>query len=228
MKRNGTYTVLMLLVAVMAASPLFAQNQPAAKATAKMGEIAVLDAAVQALQVDPWQTIMRSTLKTSSQKNVFVTASLECGLRTRTLVKSKGGNKDSATAEAGVKIRILVDGQEAYPGDVTFCQRKQELSAVFGGVLDSCIDKDGNGIVTILECDLLDEELELVLETMGAHAFSFASHELSSGVHTIEVQALLSNYAEAGAGEAEAKAVLGKGSVTVEEIRLAIGDDLEL
>lgn len=220
-----TTAVCLLALSALIALPAWAQN---AKETAAVGEIHVLDAAAMALQADPYQTIIRKTLRTSQQKRVFVDLSMECGLYTRTLVKSKGNNKDTSTAEASVKVLVYVDGKAAAPGEVTYCKRTQELSASLGGALDNCQDLDGDGHITLDECDLTDEEIELVLDTMGAQSFNFVSPLLDSGDHVIEVKVLISNYAAAGAGEAEAKATLGKGSMTVDEVRLAVGDEIDL
>ena len=219
-KRFGLVALMILLVAGFA----FAQSQPSAKATAKVGKVEILDGAIQA---DGWATILSNNLKTSNSKSIFVDVSIECGLYTRTLVRSKGGTKDTSTATAAVKVKVLVDGKMAYPEEVVFCSREQTLSAMLGGILD-CEDLDGDGHTTLDECDATDEEIELILDTMNANAFNFVTPSLSPGVHLIEVQAQLDTDGKAAAGETEAKATIGKGSVTMEEVRLAVGDDVEL
>ena len=88
-------------------------------------------------------------------KDLVVDVSLECGLSTDTQVESKGGKKSTATASAGVQVRVQAsragaDGlfgtvdditETMEPGWVTFCRRSQELSATFQGLLE---DEEGN------------------------------------------------------------------------------------
>jgi len=220
-KRFGLVALMILLVAGFA----FAQSQPSAKATAKVGKVEILDGAIQA---DGWATILSNNLKTSNSKSIFVDVSIECGLYTRTLVRSKGGERDTSTAKAAVRVKVLVDGKMAYPEEVVFCSREQTLSATLGGIFSKCEDADLDGHITLDECTLTEEEIELILDTMNANAFNFVTPSLSPGVHLIEVQAQLDTDGKAAAGETEAKATIGKGSVTMEEVRLAVGDDVEL
>jgi len=219
-------TVFLVLVAVLTilalAGGVAAQSQPSSKVTAKVGTIAILDTT----EMD-WTTILSNNIKTPNQKDLFIDVSVECGLYTRTLVKS-AGNKDTATAEAGVYVQVLVDGAPAYPGEVVFCRRTQELTALFGGIMESCTDLNGDGVITYDECTWTPEELELVLDTMNANSFNFILDDLTAGVHTVEVQARISSVTEAGAGVAEAWATIGKGSMTVEEVRLIQNEDIEL
>jgi len=177
-----------------------------------------------------WDTILEQDIKTPNQKDLFIDVSLECGLYTQTHVKSKGGNKDTATAEAMVKVRVLVDGDEAYPGKVVFNYREQTLSAKFMGIFTGeCLDVDPvNHTVTINYTCLEPEELNLTLDTMSANSFNFIMDDLTSGVHTVEVQAMIDTTAVAGAGTAEAWATIGRGSVTIELVRMIKGEDILL
>ncbi len=98
-------------------------------------------------------------------------------------------------------------------------------------------DEDGNvclsadpdtGAITIDEECLLPEEIELILDTMSVNSFNFITGSLSSGYHLIEVQAMIDTDTSVQEGTAEAKATIGKGSVTVEEIRLIKDEDVVL
>ncbi|WP_141731681.1 hypothetical protein [Oligoflexus tunisiensis] len=190
-------------------------SQPASKATAAFSDIAIMD------QGDVnFTTILTQTLKTSN-RSLFIDMALECGLLTKTTVKSKGGKKDTSTASAAVMVRVLVDGNVAAPGEVTYCQRTQELSATFGGILQSCTDADGDGTILASECEFADEELSLLLSTMNAGSFNFLTDNLTSGVHTIEVQAKIFSSTTAEAGSSEARGFIGKGSVLTTSERLA-------
>lgn len=177
----------------------------------------------------PWSTVLSSVIKTSQQKDLIIGVSLETGLYTRTLVKGKNGSTDVSEAQAGIEVRVLVDGVElAEPGVVQFEKRRQELTAVLGGVLSECTDSNLDGTITDDECSFTDEEIQLVLETMAAHHFNFVLDNVGTGEHVIQVQARITLGESAQAGSAEAKATIGKGSVTVEEVRLVKDADITL
>ncbi len=160
-------------------------------------------------------------------KDFVVDVSLECQLYTDTLVKSKGGNKDTSVADAGVMVQVLVDGEVMEPGPVTFCRRSQTLSATFQGLLT---DEDGNvcltadpetGAITIDEDCLRPEELQLILDTTNANAFNFVMRDLPQGDYLIEVQAKISEGGSHQEGDHESRATIGKGSAIATEVRFA-------
>jgi hypothetical protein len=72
------------------------------------------------------------------------------------------------------------------------------------------------------------EELELILETMDAASFNFVGIDIAQGVHTVAVQARIDTAGSAEQGEFEAKGTVGKGSMTVESVRLIKGEDVIL
>lgn len=208
---------------------------PSAKATLQLGNIAVMDARLGAASSKSnWQNIMSGIMKTSSQKDMVVTASLEVGLYTRTLVRSKLGTPDTSSASAGVEVRVVVDAgtpneRIAYPGDVIFGRRTQELTATFQGLIDGCLTVDpATGAVIINETCVRPEELQLILDTMNANSFVFALDDMGSGVHTIKVQARMVMNNTVQTGEVEARCTIGKGSMAVEEVRLVKGADITL
>jgi hypothetical protein len=123
---------------------------------------------------------------------------------------------------------VLVDGAEAAPGVVTFCKRTQELSATLQGLIDGCLSVDDLGNVILDEECLLPEEIELLLDTMSANTFNFLNADAGVGPHNIEVQARIDLGSSAQEGSAEARATLGKGSLTVEEVRLIQGEDIDM
>lgn len=187
---------------------------PSTKAAAFYGDIAILNSTDLS-----WTSIMNTQIKTSNQKSLFINPSLECGLYTSTTVRSSGGRKDTSTAAATIQMQVLVDGVAAQPGVVIYCSRTQTLSATLGGILNSCTDTNGDGTITASECDLTDEEITLVLDTMNAASFNFGAN-VGVGVHDIEVQAKISTSTSVQTGSAAAMATIGKGSVVVTEQRL--------
>ena len=150
-------------------------------------------------------------------------------------MRSKNGTKDTSTSIAGVLVQVLVDDKPAHPGTIVFCGREQELTATFQGLLtdengDSCliteavVDPETGEITgyttTIDEECVRPEELGLLLNTMDANSFNFIAPDVGTGVHKVEVQAMIGSYTQAQEGTAEAKAAIGKGSLLVEEVKM--------
>ncbi len=156
---------------------------------------------------------------------------MECGLATKTLVQSKKGNKTTATAEASVMVWVTVDGYYADPGHVTFCKRTQELTATFSGLLRLCVDP-ATGIIDPACFEILQpEEIGLLLNTMTANSFNFYYGLELSGVHTVEVWAEIGTMTSVTDLDPEApfphaEALIGKGSVTIDLVRLIKDEDV--
>ena len=220
------------LLAILGAAPVaglttfFPQGgTSSAKATARVTGLNLIDSSTQ----QGWTTIMSSKLKCSNQKDVFVDVSLECGLVTKTVVTSKNATRDTSTADAGIEVRVLIDGQPILPGHVIFARRRQQLSAVFQGIVaDSFRVDPATGNVVLDESTVTPEELELVLDTTNAASFNFIAPNVATGVHTIQVQTRVDTNVTFETGTAEAYALIGKGSVTVEEYRAAQGDEIAM
>lgn len=169
---------------------------------------------------DGFTKVLDTTLSNSgTPKDLVIGLSFETSLFTETVVKSKGGSKSTSTADAAIDMYVLVDGQAATPGTVTFDKRHQELWASLGGVLN-CADANEDGIVSFDECDVTDEEIGLILDTKSAHTFNFLANNIGSGSHTIEAYARLSKDGSVeGTGDSDASASLGKGTLSVWEVQ---------
>jgi hypothetical protein len=173
-----------------------------------------------------WDPVLSAKIHTGTQKDLLIGVSLETALYTDTLAKSSGGTKDTSNATAGIQIKVLVDGKEAAPGVVTYDKRSQTLSATLGGYFANCTDVNGDGITDLLtECDLLPEEIQLILDTMAAHHFNFVISNLPAGDHSVEVQTEIKSSTSSQTGSASAYATIGKGSLTIEEIRATNAPD---
>jgi len=219
------YSLIVSILAFVVA-PLLGQNQPAAKATAKIGS-------VYALHTEYPTVILSQAIKTPTGKGLFIDVSVECGLRTNTVVQSKKGKQTTATAEASVMVWVTVDGAPnyAYPEHVTFCKRTQELTATFSGLLSLCVDPETGAIDPECFEFLVPEEIGLLLDTMNANSFNFYYGVELSGVHTVEVWAQIGTTTSITGGEppgtfAEAEALIGKGSVTIDLVRLIKDEDV--
>ena len=104
-----------------------------------------------------------------------------------------------ATARARVQVRVLRDGQPVEPGVVVYGHRTQTLRS--------------------------DVPIELQLDTLDAASFSFVDEDVPVGVHQICVQARVDT---GGDGTFAASGAVGKGTVTVESVRLIKGEDVLL
>ncbi len=243
MKKLSIVCLAVAMAVVFGFGSAFA-TQPASKATAKCGDVRGI------VVGDDYQTIFSQDIKTPTGKDLFIDVSLECGITTNTAVMSKALERALATAEASVMIKVLVDGDEVLPGEICFASRMQTLVAEFAGDFSDCIslvdtDNDGmpDAVVVDEECTQA-EFLQLILKTLNANSFNFIATDLVAGVHKIEVQAKLIYTDRDGAevvvdrpeldgttyawSHSASNAWLGKGSVTVELVRMIKDEDVEL
>ncbi len=218
MKRLSIFTLIVSLIALPTLT--FADNSASSYTDDGSAIIGAISAQAGVAEADGWTKVLSTELKNSgAPKDVIVGLSFETSLFTMTMVKSKGGNKSTATADAEIEMYVTVDGVMAAPGTVMYDKRTQTLWASLGGVLD-CSDLNGDGIISFDECDLTEEEIGLILDTKSAHTFNFLAYNIGSGSHTIEAYCRLAYNGEVveGSGAAEASASLGKGTLSVWEV----------
>jgi hypothetical protein len=197
-------------------------GHPSAKATAKVGDLYHINETT----APDWVTVLNNTIKTPNQKALFIDVSLECGLYTLTQVKSKNAVPDTSTSMASILVRVLVDNEVAYPGNVTFARRSQTMTAVFQGIIQGCLECE-DGVCVINQSCVQNETLELILDTMSANSFNFIADNFTAGVHNVKVQVKIVTSADIP-DKTEAFANIGLGSVTIEEVRLIRGEDIWL
>ncbi|PYN96895.1 MAG: hypothetical protein DMD89_17290 [Candidatus Rokuibacteriota bacterium] len=225
MKKSAVVLAVALLVAVLGTSTADAQSQPSAKVTAKTANLTLLP---ETTGTGGWQTVLSNTIKTANQKDLFINASFEVGLFTQTLVSSKNMTKDTSTADANVQVQVLLDGQPVQPGDkragVVYGRRTQTLSATLEGAIAGCLsivtNLDGSQSIVLDPTCVLPETIELILDSMDAASFNFVAVDVPQGVHTITVQARIDTTGSADTGSFKAMGTVGKGSMTVESVRL--------
>ncbi len=214
---------LVIIAAMALASPQLAQaqSQPSSKVTAKTANLTLL---TQTNGTGGWTTLFANTIKTANQKDLFINASFEVGLYTQTEVSSKNMVKDTSKATAGVQVRVLLDGNEVEPGAVVYGRRTQTLSATLEGAIGSCLslvtNLDGTTSIVVDTNCVTAETIELILETMDAAAFNFVAVDVPQGVHTVSVQARIDTLGSAQLGSWSGFGTIGKGSMTVESVRL--------
>ena len=67
---------------------------------------------------------------------------------------------------------------------------------------------------------VLPETIQLILDSMDAASFNFVAVDVPQGIHTITVQARIDTTGSAQTGSWTALGTVGKGSMTVESVRL--------
>ncbi|WP_157778793.1 hypothetical protein [Massilia violaceinigra] len=239
-----TVSIVVGLLAGLGGMNASAQSLPSSKATFAYTSLTVLPPCSSGSATgcagngsDGWTSILKQQLKTANQKDLFINASLQCGIVTDTTVKSTNGSLDTAEARGTVRVKVKITapsgavsyaqpstGQDATntTGDgIVFCDRVQTLKARFSGL--NCKADLTTGAVTCAD----PEELQLILKTLNANAFNFVAPGVSSGVTTIEVLARSSASASAtgtNGSLGSANAFIGAGSVAIEEVRMIKGN----
>lgn len=210
MKKILTITAALLLTL---APTTALSGFPSAKFAAQVKDLTIIPETSYAT----WTPVLGTAIKTPEKKDLLIGVSFETGLYTQTKVKGKRGDSDSATASAMIKVRVLIDGISAWPPQVVYDRRTQMLNAVLGGVIESCQDLNADGVINVaLECFVTDEEIELILDTMAAHHFNFVAPNMSTGVHQLVVEVMITS---SSVSDAAAMATVGRGSLSVEEVR---------
>lgn len=219
------------------------------KATCGAGDLA-------SVEFNSAAPIFTQTIHSAAQKDLFVDVSLECGLTTNTKVMSKALARTIAEAEAYVKVWIEVDpeyvngepvegsGIMAAPGKVTFARRYQALIAEFAGSFETDGDVEvcfetNEGITTISPDCLTEEMVALIIDTMSANSFNFVVGDLVAGDHNVVVWADVdynmngtsyddTDLSQFAPEDITTRAYLGKGSVTIESVRLVKDEPISL
>ena len=237
-----SYLIAGAALATLAAGPAIAQNSKAGGATGAVGYF----------EGNSWVDVpnMYTDIRVPNKEDLVFDVALQCSLSTDTTVKSKGGNKDTSSAAAGVKVRVrieeldgdgkVIDGTKRFAepsfdatgiedGDgVTYCYRKQELSATLQGIIQNlaCFwDHDDNPDTAPVfapdaaGCLLDPEEIQLVLSTLNAHAFNFFTYNLTAGDYRITVEANPETSTNSQQGGSNAVALIGLGSMVIDEVR---------
>ena len=85
---------------------------------------------------------------------------------------------------------------------------------------------DGSFSTTVnLEC-VQPKTIELIQDSLTASSFGFVASDVQQGVHTVQVQARIDTIGSAQNGSYSALALVGKGTMTVESVRLIKGEDV--
>jgi hypothetical protein len=172
-----------------------------------------------------WVTILSAPIKMPAAKELFVSASLEAGLFTQTLARSKNNKKDTSTASVAIQVQALIDNTLVPPGVVTYAARTQTLSATLEGAIAGCLstvtNADGTTSIIVDPNCVTPEEIELILSTLNAASFNFVASNVPVGTHVLSIQARISSSTSVQQGTASATALVGKGTVIAQTVRAA-------
>lgn len=161
---------------------------------------------------DQGTTILTTSLKASKPTDLLLTVSLECSLWTEvsstTIQDHVMGLGPVARAEAQVVVWVELDGvpvkvaSDDPDGRIVFCERvhEQEISDM----------NNSTG----------DWTLRQYQKTRSANAFTWASLDVGSGVHTLTVKAEIESFNTEGS---YAEGAVGKRTLIVEPTRFANG-----
>ena len=226
---------------------VFAQSSKAAIGNSSLAIISDSSAIATTSTETPWKTIMSANIRTANDKGFAFDVALQTGIFTDTSVSSRKGAKATASASGRVLVRVQVTPEGGDPGyaqpsadivkwagpedqpvinadsGVTYDYRNQLLEASFQGL---CIDYSGDVPVLLEDCEF--ETVRFMLDTLQAHSFNFYYGLTDSGVYNIQVQTMLITDAtgqddEDAKGVASARALVGLGSMFVENVRLVKG-----
>jgi len=190
-------SVVIALAALWAVPTVNAQNVASQKAYFGASDVEILNPTAK-------QVVAHGYIKTSTVGDLLVGFSMECSLWTSTsTTATKGGGKTTSTARAAVNVTAYVDGIEAEPGQVVYCDREQTVGLTFSSA-------------TVLVTDAIT--LDLFLRTKNANHFNFYQKNVGSGVHYVEIKvdSIVSSDPNAPAYPGT-RAVIGKRSLVVEE-----------
>jgi hypothetical protein len=233
-KKIIAIVLAVLMVAMLAATGVSAQDDSnaSAKATAQIDFLHVMSVAYTddlndfAFDFDYGAAVLNQTIKTANGKDLFIDVSLQSAVFTGTTVMSKKMERDTSNAAASVFLCVWIDkgtpdARLAFPGPVVYNARTQTLTAVLQGVVD--LVDEGEGVYSLNIT--APEEIGLFIGTMSANAFNFIVDDLSPGMHTVTVDAACASTAMNQEGCAASVAVIGLGSMTIEEVRMVKGED---
>ena len=219
--KNRNRLVIVFTIGLLVSNGYAQNSQPSSKVTAKTADLTLLP---KTNGTGGWQTVLANTIKTANQKDLFINASFEVGLFTQTLSSSKNNQSDTSTATANVQVQVLLDGKVVQPGQVVFGRRTQTLTATLEGAIAGCLslvtNADGSVSIVVDQTCVTPETIELILDSMDASSFNFVAVDVPQGVHTVSVQARIDTTGSAQTGSWSAFGTAGKGTVTVESVRL--------
>ncbi len=247
--RHLVYLSIVAFLATLIVTPVFAGGLPASKANARVTGKKVIQCGADAGNGIPaemcggYHTVASFPIKpTGNKKDMRIGLSAVTLVTTLNKVSSKGGNKSTAKAEAGIMAKIVLseingtNSTECLPGPIVFDRRLVELSATLEGQIAACLTVctgESTGCIPgdiILDKDCVEPEvIELLQESESAHHFNFWCPNVSPGEYTVKAQMKVTQLAETRDGcsdedleldcVADATVIVGPLSLTAEVVR---------
>lgn len=197
MKRATVASFLALLLSLGTA---FAQGHPAAQHAEDIAN------ENQVFDTGRWVEIHTTTIKMPAQKDLFISATLECALFQ--------GTETAPFADAVVRVSVTVDGRPAGPGRFEFCGK----TAAANQKVITCTNANG-GRAHWSRCGLTDQEKNQIRRASRTVTANWVLKDVGVGVHRVTVKA----YLWKGTAVEDARAFVGDGSLLVEIVRLVRG-----
>ena len=121
--------------------------------------------------------VLSGEVKTSNVGDLLIGFSMECALWTTTSNDAKKGNgKTTSKSRAAVNVTVYVDGEEAKPGQVVYCDRLQEVHLEFDAGTETIPEDSDDSII-----------LDIFQKTKNANHFNFYYENPGSEVHTVQI-----------------------------------------
>lgn len=193
--------VLMALSLVLLAGNAFAQGQPAAQSAEDFGNVNIT------FVENRWTDLFQQVIKTPEQKDLFLSATVECGL----LMADSSNYPDAV-----VRLTITVDGRTANPGRFEICGKTNDLAPKFSELM-TCTGSSGKAKWS--DCSLSSEQINMLRRSLRTTTANFVLKDVGVGVHTVKVKAFLEN----SSGQ-PARAIVGDGTLMIDIVRLVKGE----
>ena len=209
-----------LVVCLAFAASTFAQSSGNFAATATTAKCEMNAKGVLA---PPPNTALKTVIQTPNAGStaLLIRPSLVTGLYTKTTVTKLA---PEAEANAGIQVRVLLDGKAVAPGSnygkvagpedgwVYFDKRYQQLSTNIFTAIENDTTFCTNPLTGVQEpC-----YLSLVQSTLSAHSLDFVAPAVGQGTHEVQVQW---RFDPVVAGSTNEAACVGQGVVSVQQVK---------
>lgn len=169
---RGRVSAALAAAVVLAAALAYVTLRPAGAGHSPADKASAVGSRVEVVAPNDAEPVLTTTLRTSSPADLLLSVSAECSITTEVTTV---GN-DLQRAEGTLTVYVTVDGQPVPvagtdDGRVVFCNRLYER-----------------------ETTMFDDEdatIRTFMRTRAANAFNWVALDVGSGIHTVEVHALL-------------------------------------
>ncbi len=165
--------VLVVSIGITAMAATSSDQIPSAKSAFVSADVFGVSAG-KAQAASDWFPVLATQIKTSTTEDLVMNVSAETALVTN--VKLSGTTGGMAAGD--IMFRVLVDGVEADPGEITFDNRVLQIQG------DLTHHYQGTSVA------IDDHWIEIFESTKAAHDFNFALPNVGVGVHDVDTEGL--------------------------------------